>query len=95
MTVPKASSQTNQAYHVNRWEDRQRLIDRGEAEALGISRRFLEIAAVKGNGPPFIKIGRLVRYRVGDLLDWIEGKKFTSTTEVSQSKAIQQCRKNG
>jgi hypothetical protein len=38
----------------------------------GLSRRFFEVAAVKGNRPPFIKINRAVRYCVTDLRDWIE-----------------------
>ena len=68
-----------------RWDDRQRLIDRKEAAALGLSSRFLEIAAVTGDGPPFIKLGRAVRYRVGDLLDWIDSHRFRSTSEASVS----------
>ncbi len=37
-----------------------------------ISKRFLELAVARGDGPRFVRIGRLVRYRDKDILDWIE-----------------------
>lgn len=59
-----------------------RLISRAEVEAhFGITRRFLEIAAVRGDGPPMVKIGRSVRYRVADLRDWIDARRITSTSQ--------------
>lgn len=59
-----------------------RLLSRPEVEDhFGLSRRFLEVAAVRGDGPPMIKIGRSVRYRVGDLLEWIEARRVTSTSQ--------------
>ena len=60
-----------------------RLLSRPEVEAsFGISRRFLEVAAVKGNGPPMVRLGRAVRYRYGDLRSWIEAQRVNSTSEV-------------
>lgn len=47
------------------------------------TKRFLELAAVKGDGPPFLKIGRSVRYRVGDIRTWLETKKVASTSQVT------------
>ena len=41
-------------------------------EIFGISKRYLEIAAQRNDGPCMIKIGRSVRYRVGDIRQWIE-----------------------
>lgn len=70
----------------SRWADRYRMINRKEAQALGFSQRFLELAALTGDGPPFIKLGRSVRYRVGDLLDFIDQHRFTSTSEVTERK---------
>lgn len=61
----------------------ERLLSRTEVEKIfGISRRFLEIAAVKGNGPPMVRLGRSVRYRYDDLSDWIDGRRVNSTSEV-------------
>lgn len=54
-----------------------RLLDRREVEErFGISKRFLEIAAVRGEGPPMIKIGRLARYRVADIRSWIAAQSI-------------------
>lgn len=50
-------------------------------EHFGLSRRFLEISAVRGDGPPMVKIGRAVRYTVGDLRSWIEARRRLSTSD--------------
>ena len=50
-----------------------RLLTRIEVEnRFGIPKRFLETAVSKGNGPEFVRFGRLVRYRVQDIEAWIE-----------------------
>ena len=50
-----------------------RLLRRSEVEEqFGISKRYLEIAAVRGDGPPIVRLGRSVRYRIADILTWIE-----------------------
>lgn len=50
-----------------------RLLCRSEVEEqFGISKRYLEIAAVRGDGPPIVRLGRSVRYRIADILTWIE-----------------------
>lgn len=51
-------------------------------EHFGLSRRYLEIAAVRGDGPPMVKIGRAVRYRTGDIRAWIEARRRLSTSDV-------------
>lgn len=60
----------------------ERLLTRREVEALfGISARFLEVSAVRGDSPPMIRVGRSVKYRVADLRDWIEARRVCSTQE--------------
>ncbi len=61
----------------------ERLLTRDEVEELfGISRRYLEVSAVRGDGPPMIRVGsRMVRYRVHDLSDWINGSRVASTSD--------------
>jgi predicted DNA-binding transcriptional regulator AlpA len=50
-----------------------RLLTRKEVEQrFGISKRYLETAAMKEEGPRRVNVGRLVRYRVKDVVDWIE-----------------------
>jgi hypothetical protein len=43
----------------------------------------IEKERLKGEGPPFIRDGRLVRYRLGDYRAWLASKqRFTSTSEM-------------
>jgi len=65
-----------------------RLLTRAEVEVnFGLSRRFLEISAYREDGPPMIKIGRSVRYRVSDLRRWID--KQVVPIDVSKEGGIQ------
>lgn len=41
------------------------------AEWLQVSRNWLEAGRSRGYGPPFVRIGRRVRYRVGDVKAWL------------------------
>ena len=61
----------------------ERLLTRDEVEAVfGISRRYLEVSAVRGDGPPMIRVGsRMVRYRVGDLREWLDVRRVSSTSD--------------
>jgi len=59
-----------------------RLLSRSEVHTIfGLTQRYLEVSAVRGDGPPFIKINRSVRYRVADLREWIAARKVTSTSQ--------------
>ena len=50
-----------------------RLLTRSEVEEIfGVTRRFLEVAIARGEGPVFVRIGRAVRYRRADVVSWIE-----------------------
>jgi hypothetical protein len=43
----------------------------------------IEKERLRGEGPPFIKDGHLVRYRVGDYRSWVANKqRFQSTSEA-------------
>lgn len=59
------------------------LLSRDEIEAeYGITRRWLELAALSGNGPAFIKIApRTVRYRREELERWLSVREVRSTSE--------------
>jgi len=44
----------------------------------------IEKERLKGEGPPFIRDGRLVRYRLGDYRAWLANKpRFQSTSEAA------------
>jgi predicted DNA-binding transcriptional regulator AlpA len=54
-------------------QETERLLTRAEVEdKFGISKRYLETAVCRGDGPKLIRIGRSVRYHPKDVRDWIE-----------------------
>jgi hypothetical protein len=61
----------------------QQLLSRDEIEyEYGLTRRWLELAALTGNGPPFVKISnRMVRYRRGVFEKWVDDRTRLSTTD--------------
>ena len=57
-----------------------RLLSRSDVEErFGISKRFLEVAVMKGGGPRLVRIGRLVRYRETDIVAWIDANTVGET----------------
>jgi predicted DNA-binding transcriptional regulator AlpA len=53
------------------------------AEHVKLSASSLEKARVRGDGPPFIRIGsRKVGYLAADLDKWLESRRRTSTSDV-------------
>jgi hypothetical protein len=52
---------------------------------LCVSPQFLEIGRGRGYGPKFVRITkRLVRYRVGDVLDWLKSRTHACTSEYAE-----------
>ncbi len=50
----------------------ERLLTRDQVEdRFGIPKRFLEVSAMKREGPPIVRLGRSVRYRPIDVAAWI------------------------
>lgn len=47
----------------------------------GISASTWNRRRVTGDTPPFCKIGRLVKYRRGDVDQWLVGQRIQSTSE--------------
>lgn len=66
--------------------DPNRLVDDIEAsDFIGTKKQTLRSWRCSGRySLPFIKVGRNVRYRVGDLLAFIESRRVTSTTQGNQ-----------
>ena len=46
-----------------------------------LSKPTLERMRVTGNGPPFLKLGRAVRYRKADLDEWLASRLVRSTSQ--------------
>lgn len=59
-----------------------RLMTRDEvAETYGVSKRHLELAPSRGDGPAFVRIGRSVRYRPIDVEAWLEANLVRPASE--------------
>jgi Helix-turn-helix domain len=50
---------------------------------LKLSEGWLEKARLTGGGPRFVRIGRSIRYRLGDLEAWVATKVAGSTSEYA------------
>lgn len=59
------------------------LTNKEAARKLGISHRTLEDWRLTNRGPRFVKLGRLVRYRLGDLLDFMDRNSFMNTAQAA------------
>lgn len=53
------------------------------AEHLGWRPNTLEKLRVRGEGPPFVKLGRSVRYRACDIEAYVAARVVNSTSEVT------------
>ena len=51
------------------------------ARLLKVSLSWLAKARMRGDGPPYVKIGRSIRYPEGALLQWTKGHLHLSTSE--------------
>ena len=51
------------------------------AQRLGVQMRTLEAWRLRGGGPKYIKVGRLVRYRERDVAEWLASRERTSTSD--------------
>jgi predicted DNA-binding transcriptional regulator AlpA len=51
------------------------------ADRLRVSGSWLAKARMRGDGPPFVRIGRSIRYPETALLHWIRGVQRLSTSE--------------
>ena len=51
------------------------------AEVLRVSLSWLAKARMRGDGPPYVKVGRSIRYREADLLKWTKSRQRWSTCQ--------------
>jgi predicted DNA-binding transcriptional regulator AlpA len=57
------------------------LTPRDAARILGISESWLAKSRMRGDGPPYVKLGRSVRYGEDDLAKWKRSRVQGSTSE--------------
>ena len=63
------------------------LVTKQLAEWLGVSVQWLEIGRSRGYGPPYKKLGqKSIRYRIGDILKWLEERSYKSTAEYDSGE---------
>ena len=61
--------------------DDESLLDESEAaKFLAISVRTLQAWRTRGFGPPFVRLGRAIRYRLKDLIEWVKSKRCLPKT---------------
>ena len=51
------------------------------AGVMGMRPNTLEIWRTKGEGPPYRKVGRAVRYVESEVIAWIESRRHTNTSQ--------------
>jgi hypothetical protein len=62
----------------------QLLTTKEESRLLNASTQWLEGGRLRGYGPPFLKLSdKMVRYRLGDTVEWLKTRTRQSTAEYS------------
>ena len=72
MTVP--ATKTSPGFEVL-------LTPKEATQCLGVSSSWLAKSRMRGDGPPFIKVGRNVRYTQAGITQWIKSRQRLSTSE--------------
>ena len=62
------------------------LPEREAAQFLSVGSKCLQAWRVKGGGPVFLKVGRLVRYTQADLEEWLETRRRQSTSDTGAGR---------
>jgi predicted DNA-binding transcriptional regulator AlpA len=57
------------------------LTPKDAANLLKVSLSWLAKARMRGDGPPYIRVGRSIRYSEAVLLQWMKSKQRSSTSE--------------
>ena len=61
---------------------KQQFLTEREVEELGLaSRRTLQSWRLLGRGPRYIKVSRSVRYRLGDIEEWLAAQTVTPAAD--------------
>jgi predicted DNA-binding transcriptional regulator AlpA len=55
------------------------------ARILGVSVSYLNKARMSGDGPPYVKFGRNVRYSIPEVLAWAEARARMSTSDSGEA----------
>jgi predicted DNA-binding transcriptional regulator AlpA len=58
------------------------LTSKETAKHLKVSLSWLAKARMRGDGPPYIKMGRAIRYNEAAILQWMKSRQRLSTSEL-------------
>ena len=74
--------------HINTWDAMKKLLSRADAaSAMGVKPHTLAVWAVRGFGPPVVKIGSRAMYDEPDLEKFVESRKRSSTSDNAEPQA--------
>jgi hypothetical protein len=59
---------------------RQLLTESATAKLLSLSPRTLQQWRIRGNGPPFVRLGAAIRYDAEMVADWVNERLRTNTS---------------
>ena len=54
------------------------------AALTGLSVSRLNVLRLEGGGPRFMRFGRSVRYKLGEVIRWMDQPNYASTTEADR-----------
>jgi predicted DNA-binding transcriptional regulator AlpA len=57
------------------------LTPKDAAKFLRVSQSWLAKARMRGDGPPYVKLGRAIRYSEGALMQWMKSRLRLSTSD--------------
>jgi predicted DNA-binding transcriptional regulator AlpA len=64
------------------------LTPKDAADVLRLSLSWLAKARMRGDGPPYVKLGRSIRYREGALVQWLRSQGRLSTSEQQKCEVL-------
>jgi hypothetical protein len=76
-----AGSKAGPSLHITGFPIDCLLIPKEAARYLRVSLSWLAKARMRGDGPPFIRIGRSIRYAEATLAQWMKSRQRLSTSE--------------
>jgi predicted DNA-binding transcriptional regulator AlpA len=81
--MPREIERGDRAKSLEDFNGRDRLLTTKEtAKRLGVSPSWLAKARMRGDGPPYVKLGRSVRYDEGVLTQWMKSRLRSSTSQL-------------
>jgi predicted DNA-binding transcriptional regulator AlpA len=80
--MSQATKPPHEQHFESELNGRERLLTANDAaNRLRLSRSWLAKARMRGDGPPYVKLGRLVRYGESTLAKWAWSRTRLSTSE--------------